>query len=147
MLGLKEKHQLTQATSQGVIQGVTGIMQCHLSAICNQIHDQLSSGVSPDTMALFNPLLSEDGTHSQPFHGLETPHQQLSFYRTHFNFIVCGSFNYLVLTFSTMQEPICMCLGECREWKGSGAKHWIVLKNYNTTHFAVSSTVILYTQR
>lgn len=93
VLGLKEKHKLTQATIQGVIQGVTGIMQCHLSAIRDQIRDQLSSsGVSPETIALLNPLLSEDGTHSQPFHGLETPHQQLSFYRTHFNFIVCGNF-------------------------------------------------------
>lgn len=52
--------------------------------------------------------------------------------------------NYLalaIITFSTMQEPIRVCLGERREWKGSGAKRRIVLKKDEMMYVPILHTL------
>jgi hypothetical protein len=91
LMGLKETYKLTQTAVQGVIEGVTSLMQFHMSALHTHVNQQLtSSGVSPSVIGELSTLFSEDGSFGRPFHGLETQHQQLSFCRTHFNFIVRG---------------------------------------------------------
>ena len=42
LMGLKEKHMITQAALQGVIEGVTNLMQSQLDALHSQIHQQLA---------------------------------------------------------------------------------------------------------
>ena len=80
------KHKLTQVALQGVIEGVTSLMQCHLDSLHTQVCQQLRSADTPDTVigSLSSLFFSENGTVGQPFTGLETQHQQLKFYRDHF---------------------------------------------------------------
>ena len=92
LMGLKEKHKLTQVALQGVIEGVTSLIQCHLDSLHTQVCQQLRSADTPETViGSLGSLFSENGTAGQPFAGLETQHQQLKFYRTHFNLIVSCS--------------------------------------------------------
>ena len=87
LLGLKEKHKLTQAAVQSVVEGVTSLLQQQLDILHTQVCSRLTeAGVTmlPGLDALF----SEDGANARPFLGLETQHQQLKYYKTHFNFIV-----------------------------------------------------------
>jgi hypothetical protein len=89
LMGLKEKHMITQAALQGVIEGVTTLMQSQLDALYTQVHQQLlQSGVSQTTIDELQPLFSGDGIFGRPFQGLETHYQQLKFYRQHFNLVV-----------------------------------------------------------
>lgn len=92
LMGLKEKHKLTQVALQGVIEGVTSLMQCHFDSLHTQVCQQLRSANTPETViGNLSSLFSENGTVGQPFAGLETQHQQLKFYRDHFNLIVSFS--------------------------------------------------------
>ena len=107
LMGLKEKHKLTQVALQGVIEGVTSLMQCHLDSLHTQVCQQLRSADTPDSViGSLSSLFSENGTVGQPFTGLETQHQQLKFYRDHFNLIVsCSvtmSMYYHCLSYTTL---------------------------------------------
>lgn len=89
LMGLKEKHKLTQTSLQGIIEGVTGLMQCRMSVLQSAIQQQLkSTGVQSSVIATVDALFDQEGSVCRPFHGLETQHQQMNFYRTHFNLIV-----------------------------------------------------------
>ena len=62
LMGLKEKHKLTQVVLQGIIDGVTNLIQGHLSALHTQVCKQLSqSGVSHSVIADLDSLFSDDG--------------------------------------------------------------------------------------
>ena len=50
LMGLKEKHKLTQVALQGVIIGVTSLMQCHLDSLHTQVCQQLRSANTPETV-------------------------------------------------------------------------------------------------
>ena len=92
LMGLKEKHKLTQVALQGVIEGVTSLMQCHVDSLHTEVCQQLQLAGTPQTVIdSLECLFSENGTVGQPFAGLETQHQQLKFYRDHFNLIVSCS--------------------------------------------------------
>lgn len=89
LMGLKEKYMITQVALQGVIEGVTNLVQSHLDALHSQVQQQLlQSGVSQAAIDGIQPLFSECGTYAHPFQGLETQYQQLKFYRQHFKLIV-----------------------------------------------------------
>ena len=89
LMGLKEKYMITQVALQGVIEGVTNLVQSHLDTLHSQIQQRLLlSGVSQAAIDGIQPLFSECGTYAHPFQGLETQYQQLKFYRQHFNLIV-----------------------------------------------------------
>ena len=99
LLGMKEKHQLTQVALVGVIRGVTSLMQNHLSALQADINQLLvENGTSQFVIQQLNGLFSENGSYCLPFVGLETQHQQLQYYRTNFQFIVSYTQNYLSLS-------------------------------------------------
>lgn len=89
LMGLKEKHMITQTALQGVIEGVTNLMQSQLDTLHSQVHQQLlQSGVSQAVVDGLQPFFSGDGIFGRPFQGLETQYQQLKFYRQHFNLVV-----------------------------------------------------------
>ena len=89
LMELKEKHMITQAALQGVIEGVTNLMQSQLDALYSQVHQQLSqTSVSQAAIDGLQPLFSGEGIFGRPFQGLETQYQQLKFYRQHFNLVV-----------------------------------------------------------
>lgn len=90
LMGLKEKYKLTQVALQGVIESMTGLVQCRLSELHSQIRQELlSNGVSLDVISPLEQLFTDNGAITNPFIGLETRNQQMNFYRTHFNLIVC----------------------------------------------------------
>lgn len=94
IMGLKEKFKLTQVAVQGIIEGMTGLVQVGRTTldvqglISSQVHLKhlqktlSNSGVSVD------PIFSEDSTHMNPFAGVETHHLQLKFYRKHLDYRV-----------------------------------------------------------
>ena len=85
---------ITQAALQGVIEGVTNLMQSQLDALHSQVHQQLlQSGVSQAAIDGLQLLFSRDGIFGHPFQGLETQYQQLKFYRQHFNLVVSLNFS------------------------------------------------------
>lgn len=89
LMHLKEKHLITQTALQGVIEGVSGLMQGHLDSLHSEVCQQLSlAGVSDSIISSLGMIFSNDGAHGRPFAGLETHYQQLKFYRDQFNFIV-----------------------------------------------------------
>ena len=87
LIGLKEKHRLTEVVLQGVVKGVTQLFQCHLSALYSKVHETVQNDI-PSAVLLDLEKEFTDGPYSQPFYGLETPFKQLQFYRSHFNLIV-----------------------------------------------------------
>ena len=90
LLGLKEKHKLTQAAVQSVVDGVTSLLQQRLDILHMQVRSKLTeAGVL--SMPELDALFSEDGVNGHPFFGLETQHQQQKYYRDHFNFISIGT--------------------------------------------------------
>ena len=99
--------------------------------------------------------------------GLEAHHQQLKYYKTHFNFIVstctigvgtyciCKTYVpliyvmatthfmypvYLYLLF-TYKEPVRVLLGEWHVWKGRGAKRRCVSKEDHVIYIPVLETL------
>ena len=87
LLGLKEKHKLTQAAIQGVVEGVTSLFQQRLDILHTQVCSKLTeAGVT--SFSGLDALFSEDRANTRPFLGLETQHQKLKYYKTHFKFIV-----------------------------------------------------------
>ena len=63
LMGLKEKHNLTQVALQGVIEGVTSLMQCQLDSLHAQVCQQLQSANTPETViGNLSSLFSENGT-------------------------------------------------------------------------------------
>ena len=87
LLGLKEKHKLPQAAVQSVVDGVTSLLQQRLDILHSQVRSELTEAGIPSLPGL-DALFSEDGVNGHPFFGLETQHQQLKYYKAHFNFIV-----------------------------------------------------------
>ena len=86
LLGLKEKHKLTQAGVQSVVEGVTSLLQQRLDILHTQVCSKLTeAGVT--LLPRLDALFSDNGANAHPFLGLETQ-QQPKYYNTHFNFIV-----------------------------------------------------------
>ena len=89
LMGLKEERKLTQTALQGVIEGVTTLTRSQLSVLHAEVSSVLSeAGVLPSSVPGLDELFDSDGQFGRPFSGLETPHQQLTFCKTHFNLIV-----------------------------------------------------------
>lgn len=89
LMGLKERHKLTQVALQGVVQGVTSLVQSRMDLLQVHIRDQLTSaGIPMSTIDTLSHTFDEEGIFARPFHGLETQHQQITFYRENFSFIV-----------------------------------------------------------
>ena len=92
LLGLKEKHKLTQVALQGLIEGTTALVQCRQDILRSQLLSILSSEDLPASVTTrITECLSDDGIFGRPFLGLETQHQQVNYYKTNLRLIV--SFN------------------------------------------------------
>lgn len=117
ILGLKEERKLTQTALQGVIEGVTTLSRSRLSALHAEVCSTLNAaGVSPSSISGLNELFDSDGPFGRPFSGLETQHQQLSFYKTHFQFIVRYSFIQFHAHMFSLWVFFLSGTGECTSW-------------------------------
>lgn len=89
LLKLKEGHKLTQSALQGVIESSTMLWQQHLEEIKSSVQQaMLAGGLNPTSIEGFDDIFSPDGKHGRPFAGLETCHQQMAYYKKHFQLIV-----------------------------------------------------------
>ena len=90
LIGLKEKRKITQRALQDVIDGVTRLHKSRLGALRGEVCRVLTeAGVSnPSWVPGFEALFDLEGPFGWPFIGQETQHQQLCFYKTHFQLIV-----------------------------------------------------------
>ncbi len=89
LIGLKEERKLTQTALQGVIEGVTNLTQTRLSVLHTEVCSTLrAAGISPSSVPGLDELFDSERPFGRPFLGLETQHQQLTFYNTHFGLIV-----------------------------------------------------------
>lgn len=105
LLGLKEKHKLTQGAVQSLIDGVTCLSQQRLHSLFTQVCEVLAkAGIPLSSVSGLEALFKEDGENGRPFLGLETQYQQLKYYRTHFHFVVSA---YLYMY--TQQGQYCQC--------------------------------------
>lgn len=103
LLKLKEKQKLTQVALQSVIEGVTSLFQEHLGVLHTRVCQKLEeAGVQSSSIPGLSELFSDEEA-GRPFLGLETHHQQLSYYKSNLNLLVHGLYVHLhVLRF-------CMC--------------------------------------
>lgn len=103
-MGLKEKHKLTQAAVQSFIEGVTSLHQQQLDSLHVQVNAKLrEAGVVPSSVPGLEALFGVDGENRHLFRGLETQHQQLKIYKTHFHLVVSTEMckytcSYVILT-------------------------------------------------
>lgn len=89
LMGLKEKHKLTQGALQSVIEGVTSLQQERIGVLHSMACSKLmAEGIEHSSVPGLDALFSVDGDYGRPFAGLETQHQQDKYYKTHFQFIV-----------------------------------------------------------
>lgn len=107
ILGTKEKFKLTQAAIQGIINGVSNLIQVlfyaivsyygcdtispqeYLAALQVEVRRQLNgSGISAESMNCLDDLFNESSPFMHPFSLVQSAHLQLKFYRDHFNIVV-----------------------------------------------------------
>ena len=115
LLGLKEERKLTQTALQGIVEGATTLSQSRLSASTLNI-----AGMSQSSISALNELFDSDGPFGRPFSGLETQHQQLTFYKTLFQFIVRYSFMLIYSITCTLVFSLWVFFlsgtSECTSW-------------------------------
>ena len=95
IMGLKEKHKLSQAAVQSIISGATSLHQLQLDMVLEQVKLKLTeAGVAVSSVPGLGGIFREDGENGLPSSGLETQHQQLKYYSTNFGLIVRPTVNY-----------------------------------------------------
>ena len=111
LMGLKEERKLTQVALQGVIEGVTNLTQTRLSALHTEVCGALrAAGIEPSTVPGLEEVFDSEGSFGRPFLGLETQHQQLSFYKKHFNFVVSHSSVAVLSPVTCCRVCTCTCM-------------------------------------
>lgn len=70
----------------------------HLTALESEVKKRLvTSGIPAASVSCLDDLFDEGSPHMHPFSDVESPHQQLTFYRKHFELIVSGEGVWRVL--------------------------------------------------
>lgn len=87
-MGLKEKHRLTQAAVQAIIEGVTSLHKEQLDSLRTQVCATLCEACIVPTSVPGLDGLFKNGESGHLFQDLKIQYQQLKFYKTHFSFIV-----------------------------------------------------------
>ena len=95
VLHLRDENKLTQSTTENILSNITTLCSQLVDEIKQRIREQLSDGqVTGDTVTKVLETLERDDF-KQPFKGLETKHQQLSFLQQHLSYVV--SINYAMV--------------------------------------------------
>ena len=116
LMGLKEEHKLTQVALQGVIEGVTNLTQTWLSTLHAGVCGILrAAGIEPPTVPGLEEHFDSEGSFGRPFLGLETQHQQLSFYKKHFNFVVSHS-SVSILAVNLLNRAVLAEVSDCNSY-------------------------------
>lgn len=88
VLNLRDENKLTQSTTENILSNVTTLCSELVDEIIQGIRERLNDcQVSGDIVAQVIEALDKDDF-KQPFKGLETKHQQLSFLQQHLAYVV-----------------------------------------------------------
>lgn len=98
-----ETRSLTQAATEGIIEDTGHLVDFVTESLQNQIRTVLqSNGIDEESISGFNEVFKCSVT--KPFNGLTSFHQQLQYYRRHFNFIVWIIINNRAVLASTLHK-------------------------------------------
>lgn len=89
ILNLRDENKLTQSCTENILSNVTLLCSQLVDNIKQTVGKQLQEcDVSSDiTHKILQSLDNSD--YKQPFKGLETKHQQVSFFKKHLSYVVC----------------------------------------------------------
>ena len=108
VLHLRDENKLTQSTTENILSNITTLCSQLVDEIKQRIREQLSDGqVTGDTVTKVLETLERDDF-KQPFKGLETKHQQLSFLQ-HLccKYQLCNGRNIIIGIIISLSEQYC----------------------------------------
>lgn len=89
ILKLKEGRKLTQTTTEEILSDVTELCSSIVLRLKNEVHRVLESAdITPSNIPGLDDLFSENSSYALPFCNLQTQYKQVSYFRSHFNFVV-----------------------------------------------------------
>lgn len=89
ILKLKEGRRLTQSTTEEILSDVTELCSSIVLRLKNEVHSVLESAdITPGNIPGLDDLFSENSSYALPFCNLQTQYKQMSYFRSHFNFVV-----------------------------------------------------------
>lgn len=89
ILKLKEGRKLTQTTTEEILSDVTELCSSIVLRLKNEVHRVLESAdITPSNIPGLDDLFSENSPYAVPFCNLQTQYKQVSYFRSHFNFVV-----------------------------------------------------------
>ena len=89
ILRVKEGHKLTQSCVEELLGDVTDLCLYTVSQLGTQVSSLLrEAGIKMDDIPGLDELFQPGSSYCQPFYQLEIQHWQLTFYTSHFNYVV-----------------------------------------------------------
>ena len=89
ILKVKECRMLTQSTTEGILSDVTELCTSITQQMGQTVSSLLqSAGVNPADIPGLEDVFAEDSSFAQPFAGIGSQYLQMSYYRTHLNYVV-----------------------------------------------------------
>ena len=89
ILRVKEGCKLTQSCVEELLGDVTDLCSYTVSQLGMQVSSLLrDAGIKTDDILGLDELFQPGSSYCQPFYKLETLHRQLTFYTSHFNYVV-----------------------------------------------------------
>lgn len=138
-----ESRYLTRAATQGVIEDVQDLLSVISQSMemqtCAVLHE---SGIDFDSVPNLERVFS--GPATKPFEGVASFHQQMQYYRKHFNLVVsvfhsCVFREFILEYF--FKEPHRIVLKETRILQRSGRKRKIVVKKEEMMYIPLLETL------
>ena len=142
ILKTRESRYLTRAATQGIIEDVQDLVSAISQSMEVQTHAVLrESGIDFDSVPNLKEVFS--GPATKPFEGLASFHQQILYYRKHFNLVVSVFHPYLLLKhpYLLLKEPRRIILKETRIRQLSGRKRKVVVKKEEMMYIPLLETL------
>lgn len=143
ILKTRESRYLTRAATQGVIEDVQDLLSVISQSMETQTRAVLcESGIDFDSVPNLERVFS--GPATKPFEGVSSFHQQMQYYRKHFNLVVSilhfCVFRQFILKY-LLKEPRRIVLKETRVHQRSGRKRKIVVKKEEMMYIPLLETL------
>lgn len=105
ILKLKEGRRLTQSTTEEILSDVTELCSSIVLHLKNEVHRVLESAdIIPDNIPGLDDLFSESSSYAHPFCNLQTQYKQMSYFHSHFNFVVSKNVVSYVIYYVAMDD-------------------------------------------
>lgn len=89
ILKLKEGRKLIQSATEEILADVAEICSTLINCLGEDLYKLLNSvDINPENIPGLKDLFKEESLYTQPFRGIDTFYLQMSYYRSHLNFVV-----------------------------------------------------------